>query len=82
MANGTARLWDLTADDPTVASIVLPDYQGEIAHHVNISPDNRWAVTANQAGTTYVWKLTKDGAPTESIRLPLLLVAALHGIEQ
>jgi WD40 repeat protein len=45
-ADTTARLWDLAAQEPAVASRVLRAHNGPI-HALCISPDNRRLVTAS-----------------------------------
>jgi len=55
--DGTARLWDLTAEDPAAAPIVLRGHEGRITAVV-ISPDNRWLVTGSWDDTARLWDLT------------------------
>ncbi len=56
-ADHTARLWDLTANDPGQSSSVLGDH----AHRVSLvafSPDGRWLVTTwTYATIAYLWDL-------------------------
>jgi WD40 repeat protein len=54
--DGTARVWDLQAQDPGADPVVLRGHQGEI-HAVAISPDGRWLVTGSEDGTARGWPL-------------------------
>jgi len=42
----TARLWDLSAKDPTAKPVVLRGHEGAVLA-VAVSPDNRWVVTGS-----------------------------------
>ncbi len=50
--DGTARLWDLSADDPAVASVVLRGHGGTI-EAAAFSPDSHWSWD----GTARLWRL-------------------------
>ena len=52
--DSTARLWDLTAEDPNASSVALREHEGRIT--VAISPDGRWVVTGGSA-TARLWDL-------------------------
>ena len=54
--DGTARLWDLTAKDPSVGAVVLRGHKGTVLA-VAISPDNRWLVTGSTDNTARLWRL-------------------------
>jgi hypothetical protein len=53
----TARLWDLTAPDPTATPIVLRGHDEPISA-VAISPDNHWLVTGSEDTTARLWDLS------------------------
>jgi WD40 repeat protein len=58
----TARLWDLTSEDPAASPIVLRGHES-IINAVAISQDNRWLVTGSEDKTARLWDLTsKDPA--------------------
>jgi WD40 repeat protein len=60
--DGTARLWDLSAKDPTACAVVLRGHDGPI-YTVAISRDNRWLVTGSSDNTARLWDLSaKDPA--------------------
>jgi len=60
--DNTARLWDLSAEDPTASPVVLRGHDGAI-NAVAISPDNRWVVTGSNDNTARLWDLNaKDPA--------------------
>jgi WD40 repeat protein len=52
----TARLWDLTAKDPSADSAVLRGHDNTVLA-VAISPDNHWLVTGSGDGTARLWLL-------------------------
>jgi WD40 repeat protein len=54
--DGTARLWDLTAQDPAAGSVVLRGHAGAV-NVVGISPDNHWLVTGSDDKTARLWLL-------------------------
>jgi len=58
----TARLWDLTADDPASSVRVL---KGPI-RSVRFSPDNRWLATDGEDHTARLWDLTASD-PSASV---------------
>ena len=43
----TARLWDLTSEDPAKTARVLAGHEGSV-YAVAISPDNHWLVTGSR----------------------------------
>jgi WD40 repeat protein len=58
----TARLWDLTAKDPSANPVVLRGHENSV-HAVAISPDNHWLVTGSEDETARLWDLSaKDPA--------------------
>jgi WD40 repeat protein len=52
-----ARLWDLTAKDPSANPVVLRGHENSV-YAVAISPDNHWLVTGSEDGTARLWDLT------------------------
>jgi WD40 repeat protein len=56
--NITARLWDLTARDPTVTSVVLRGHPARLTN-VAFSPGGRWIVTAS-GGAVRLWPTSLD----------------------
>ena len=54
-ADKTARLWDLTAENPSANPRVLSGHQGMISS-VAISADSRWLVTGSADKTARVWQ--------------------------
>ena len=57
--DATARLWDLTAPDPSASPVVLRGH-GDGINAVAISPDNHWLVTASSDNTARLWTLRLD----------------------
>ena len=66
--DNTARLWDLTAEDPAGSSIVLRGHAASIMC-VAISADGRWVVTASVDHTARLWDLTAADPARASIVL-------------
>src|SRR5271166_2062404 len=66
--DGTARLWDLTAKDPSVNPVVLRGHD-HILHAVAISPDNHWLVTGGDGDhTARLWNLrAKDPSANPAV---------------
>jgi hypothetical protein len=58
-ADKTARLWDLTAEDPSQTAVVLRGHDNLVLA-VAISADNRWLVTAGVDKTARLWALRVD----------------------
>jgi WD40 repeat protein/serine/threonine protein kinase len=52
----TARVWDLTARNPSADPLLLSGHQDRITH-VAISPDSRWVATCSADRTARVWGL-------------------------
>lgn len=65
--DNTARVWDLTAENPAAAPRVLIGHKGAVSS-VAISPDSRWIVTAGQHPdmTARVWDLTAENPAAKS----------------
>jgi WD40 repeat protein len=60
--DGTARLWNLGANDPAANPVVLRGHEAAI-DAVTVSPDNRWVVTGSRDNTARLWDLgAKDPA--------------------
>ena len=51
-----ARLWDLSAKDPSANPVILRGHEGEV-YAVAISPDNHWVVTGSRDKTARLWLL-------------------------
>jgi hypothetical protein len=66
--DNTARLWDLTAKDPTVSPVVLRGHEGEVLV-VSFSPDVHWLVTGSKDGTARLWDLTAKDPAASSVAL-------------
>ncbi|RYD25626.1 MAG: hypothetical protein EOP86_27050, partial [Verrucomicrobiaceae bacterium] len=54
--DNTARLWDLSAGDPSAKPLVLPGHDGGI-DAVAFSADSRWALTGSLDNTARLWDL-------------------------
>ncbi len=52
--DGTARVWDLAAADPSASQIVLPDYTGFLA----FSPDGKQLISGSGENSAWIWDLT------------------------
>jgi WD40 repeat protein len=66
-ADGTARLWDLTAADPAINSQVLRGHE-ESVRVLAISPDGHWLGTGSDDGGVRLWDLTAPD-PAASARI-------------
>jgi WD40 repeat protein len=55
-ADNTARVWDLTAVDPSVNPHILRGHEGSITS-VAFSPDDHWLVTGSADKTARLWGL-------------------------
>lgn len=64
----TARLWDLTADDPAGSSVILRGHENMVAD-VAVSPDGHWVATASYDKTARVWDLTAEDPSASSVVL-------------
>jgi WD40 repeat protein len=65
--DGTARLWDFSAEDPA-AAIVLRGHQRPLSA-VAITPNCRWLVTAGRDATAMLWDLAKPDPSEEPLVL-------------
>ncbi len=66
--DNTARVWDLTASDPSVGPRILRGHESQITS-VNFSPDNQWVVTGSEDKTIRLWGLSNPSPNA----LPLVL---------
>ena len=64
----TARLWDLTADDPSRASVVLRGHDDDLTS-LAVSANGRWLATGSNDRTTRVWDLSARSPAQSSIVL-------------
>ena len=64
----TARLWDLSSEDPASSAIVLRGHEGPI-FAVAISADNRWLVTGSWDKTARLWDLSSEDPASSAIVL-------------
>ena len=64
----TVRLWDLTADDPAAAPLVLRGHEAVTAS-LAFSPDSRWLVDAGW-DKVRLWDLTADDPAANPIEYP------------
>lgn len=60
--DGTVRIWDLTAKDPSARSRTLLGHTAAIEDLV-ISPDGRWLITGSIDGTARVWDWERTPKP-------------------
>jgi WD40 repeat protein len=66
--DSTARLWDLSAKNPTANPVVLRGHEGPV-NAVAISPDNRWVVTGSDDSTARLWDLSAKDPAANSVAL-------------
>ena len=66
--DGTARLWDLTADDPSQTAVELRGHKGLVTLAA-ISTDNRYLVTASSDKAARLWDLTADDPSQTAVEL-------------
>jgi WD40 repeat protein len=64
----TARLWDLTAKDPSANSVILRGYDSTV-WKLAISPDNHWLATGSRDRTARLWDLTAKDPSANSVVL-------------
>jgi hypothetical protein len=64
----TARLWDLTAKDPSVNPVVLRGHENDV-FAVAISRDNHWLVTGSSDKTARLWDLTAKDPSANAVVL-------------
>jgi WD40 repeat protein len=55
----TARLWDLTDEEPGATAVILRSLSNWLPHvqFLAFTPDNRWLVMGIENGTIYLWAL-------------------------
>jgi WD40 repeat protein/tRNA A-37 threonylcarbamoyl transferase component Bud32 len=75
----TARLWDLTAANPTATSVVLRGHEGKV-DSVLFTPDGHRLITASGDKTARIWDLPADNPSEHCLVLqghtgPLTLMA-------
>jgi len=66
--DGTARLWDLTTNDPIQNPFVLPGHQSGVSA-LAFSPDAHWLATGSDDRTVRLWDLTTADPALDSIVL-------------
>ena len=64
----TARLWDITAENPTASAIVLRGHRRPVSA-VAVTPDCRWLVTAGHDATVMLWNLAQPDPSQEPLVL-------------
>jgi WD40 repeat protein len=57
--DGTTRLWDLSAENPAEAAVLLRGHSGSV-RAVAISPDGRWLITGSNDRTIRLRDLRID----------------------
>ena len=58
-SDATARIWDLTAENPAASGRTLTGHLGPV-RSIAFSSDNRWVVTGSDDNTARVWDLIAD----------------------
>ncbi|HET6880447.1 MAG TPA: PA14 domain-containing protein, partial [Pirellulales bacterium] len=66
--DGTARLWDLKADDPGATPVTLDPRDGSL-EELAISSDNHWLATGSQHATARLWDLRSSDPSAKFIPL-------------
>ena len=66
--DNTARLWDVTAADPSADPIVLAGHADDVLS-VAFSPDGRWLATASLDNTARLWDVTAADPSADPIVL-------------
>lgn len=64
----TARLWDLSAADPSKTAVVLRGHEADLSS-VAVSGDGRWLATGSEDSTVRVWDLAATNPSQSSIVL-------------
>jgi WD40 repeat protein len=67
-ADKTARLWDLSAKDPSANPVVLRGHEDGVSA-VAISPDNHWLVTGSWDKTARLWDLSAKDPSADPVVL-------------
>jgi WD40 repeat protein len=67
--DGTLRLWDLTAKNPSASQKVLLS-DGVSTNVLAISADSHWLVTGSSDGTARLWDLTANDPAAKPVVLP------------
>jgi len=62
----TARLWDLTADDPSKSSLQLIGHEGDVSA-LAFSPNGRWLATGSRDATVRIWDMSGSGPSISAV---------------
>lgn len=68
-ADKTARLWDLSVQNPAAWAVVLPGHGGPVSA-VAFTPDRRWLITGAHDGSVRLWDLAARSPAESSVPLP------------
>jgi WD40 repeat protein len=82
-ADKTARLWDLSAKDPTANPVVLRGHEQSVFQKgLAISPNSHWLVTGSADKTARLWDLSARDPATNPVvlRSPPLSLATFYAV--
>ena len=66
--DGTARMWDLSGNDPTASSKIFSGHENGV-RIISVSPNGNLLLTGGEKGKAYLWDLTLPDPASQSIQV-------------